>query len=103
VYEATKVQRDEHEVILRVLHATEARPTLSNPVEAPAQFLSDVVEFLGLYADRQRHGKEEDLLFHELEKKGLPRSGGPVGVANRTSVAAHTSPRWWKLQRLCWR
>jgi hypothetical protein len=34
VYEATKVQRDEHEVILRVLHPTEARPTLSNPVEA---------------------------------------------------------------------
>jgi len=81
VYEATKVLRDEHEVILRVLHATEATANaVEFGVEAPAQFLSDVVEFLRLYADRQHHGKEEDLLFPELEKKGLPRSGGPVGV-----------------------
>jgi hemerythrin-like domain-containing protein len=35
---------------------------------------------LGWYADRQHHVKEEDLLFLELEKKGMPRDGGPVGV-----------------------
>ena len=33
-----------------------------------------------MYADRQHHGKEEDLLFPELEEKGLPRNGGPVGM-----------------------
>jgi hemerythrin-like domain-containing protein len=42
--------------------------------------LQNAVEFLRLYADRQHHGKEEDLLFPELEKKGMPRNGGPIGM-----------------------
>jgi hemerythrin-like domain-containing protein len=33
-----------------------------------------------LFADRCHHGKEEDLLFPMLEKKGLPRQGGPIAV-----------------------
>jgi hemerythrin-like domain-containing protein len=58
VYEATKVLRDEHEVILRVLKATEAAANaIESGVDASAQVLSDVVEFLRLYADRQHHGK----------------------------------------------
>ena len=81
MYEATGVLRNEHEVILRVLGATEAT---ANAIEAgsnvSAQYLQDTVEFLSLYADRQHHGKEEDLLFPELEEKGLPRNGGPVGM-----------------------
>ena len=47
MYEATKVLRDEREVILRVLKATEAAANaIESVVDAPAQFLSDVVEFL---------------------------------------------------------
>ena len=73
MYEATKVLRDEHEVILRVLKATEAAANaIESGVDASAQFLSDVVEFLRLYADRQHHGKEEDLLFPERERKVCP-------------------------------
>jgi hemerythrin-like domain-containing protein len=64
-----------------VLDATEA---VANAIESGAdpnaQFLSDVVEFLRSYANRQHHGKEEDLLFPELEKRDMPRSGGPVGM-----------------------
>lgn len=81
MYEGTKVLRDEHEVILRVVDATEATANaIEWGAEAPAQFLNEIVEFLRLYADRQHHGKEEDLLFPELENKGMPRNGGPVGV-----------------------
>ena len=81
MHEATKVLREEHEVILRVLDATEATANaIESGTEPQAQFLSDVVEFLRSYADRQHHGKEEDLLFPELEKKGMPRNGGPVGM-----------------------
>ena len=69
MYEDTKVLRDEHEVLLRVLKATAAAANaIESGVDASAQFLSDVVEFLRLYADRQHHGKEEDLLFTEKRK-----------------------------------
>jgi hemerythrin-like domain-containing protein len=27
---------------------------------------------MGMYADRTHHGKEEDILFRDLEKKSLP-------------------------------
>jgi hemerythrin-like domain-containing protein len=42
--------------------------------------LAGLLEFFRLFADRCHHGKEEVLLFPLLEKKGLPRQGGPIGV-----------------------
>lgn len=38
------------------------------------------VEFFRLFADACHHGKEEDLLFPELEARGLPRDSGPIAV-----------------------
>src|SRR6516164_5477298 len=77
--DATQVLRQEHEVILRVLDTTE---TVADSLEAagsvPPNILFDIMEFLRLYADRQHHGKEEDLSFPELEKQGMPRNGGPI-------------------------
>jgi len=79
--EATQVLRDEHEVILRVLDGTRMlAESMEAGADVPPHILSNVIEFLKLFADRQHHGKEEDLLFPELEKKGMPRAGGPVGV-----------------------
>ena len=37
-----------------------------NPV-----FIDTVVDFIKIYADRTHHGKEEDILFRELEKKKM--------------------------------
>jgi hemerythrin-like domain-containing protein len=37
-----------------------------NPV-----FIDTMVDFIRTYADRTHHGKEEDILFRELEKKDL--------------------------------
>ncbi len=34
-------------------------------------FIDTVVDFIRTYADRTHHGKEEDILFRELEKKKL--------------------------------
>jgi hemerythrin-like domain-containing protein len=42
--------------------------------------LTELLEFFRVFADRYHHGKEEDLLFPLLEKKGLPKFGGPTGV-----------------------
>jgi hemerythrin-like domain-containing protein len=42
--------------------------------------LFELLEFFRLFADRCHHGKEEDLLFPLLQRKGLPAAGGPVAV-----------------------
>ena len=34
-------------------------------------FVDTVVDFIRTYADRTHHGKEEDILFRELEKKNM--------------------------------
>ncbi len=79
--DATQILRNEHDVILQVLDATErVAGSLQAGADVPPQVLANVVEFLRLYADRQHHGKEEDLLFLELERRGMPREGGPIGM-----------------------
>jgi len=42
--------------------------------------LEKLSEFFSMFADRCHHGKEENMLFPELEKAGIPREGGPIGV-----------------------
>lgn len=39
-----------------------------------------ILKFIKNFADKCHHGKEEDLLFKELEKAGVPKEGGPIGV-----------------------
>jgi hemerythrin-like domain-containing protein len=34
-------------------------------------FVDAALDFIGIYADRTHHGKEEDILFRELDKKEL--------------------------------
>jgi hemerythrin-like domain-containing protein len=78
---ATDVLRKEHDAILKMLDAAEelaARLERKHPV-APEQ-LDRLLEFFRLFADQCHHGKEEELLFPLLEKKGMPRQGGPIGV-----------------------
>ena len=78
---ATKVLRHEHEAILRMLGASEeVGRRLEQGEQVEQQTLDGLLEFFQLFADRCHHGKEEDLLFPLLEKKGFPREGGPIGV-----------------------
>jgi hemerythrin-like domain-containing protein len=81
---ATLILRKEHDAILKMLDATEeaARRIESGQAVAP-QTLEGLLEFFRLFADRCHHGKEEDLLFPLLERRGLPRHGGPTGVMLR--------------------
>lgn len=78
---ATEILRNEHDAILRMLDATEeVARRLGRSEHVQPKMLEDLLEFFRLFADRCHHGKEEDLLFPLLEKKGMPRSGGPIGV-----------------------
>lgn len=78
---ATDILRNEHDAILKMLELTSE---IGEQIEAgehiEAQVLRDLLEFFQVFADRCHHGKEEDVLFPLLEKRGLPRAGGPIGV-----------------------
>jgi hemerythrin-like domain-containing protein len=79
--EATQILRQEHDAILRMLDTTEETARqLESGARVEPRVLDGLLDFFRLFADRCHHGKEEDLLFPLLEKKGLPRMGGPIGV-----------------------
>ena len=78
---ATEILRHEHEAILRVLDALdEAGRRLVDGRPVPVATLEGLLEFLGTFADRCHHAKEEGVLFPALEARGMPREMGPVGV-----------------------
>jgi len=73
--------RAEHQVILRVIRVLSrliARSKAGEGFEADA--LNKCVAFFRYFADACHHAKEEDLLFPALERHGIPREGGPIGV-----------------------
>ena len=47
--------------------------------QAPGH-LEQLLDFFKGFVDRCHHGKEEDVLFPELERRGVRRDGGPIGV-----------------------
>ncbi len=88
---ATQILRKEHDAILRMLEATErAAGLLDQRAPVAPSVLKGLLEFFRLFADRCHQGKEEDLLFPLLEKKGIRRSGGPIG----TMLVEHDHGRW---------
>jgi len=78
---ATSRLREEHQLILRVADAMQALlAEAEGPDGLDFDTIGDCVTFIRLFADACHHGKEEDLLFPELEAAGLPRDQGPIAV-----------------------
>ena len=72
---------NEHEAILHVFTILDKMLTSSNADEVrDLNFASELVHFLRIFADQCHHGKEEGILFKELESRGVPNKGGPIGV-----------------------
>lgn len=79
--EATQILRDEHQVIKRVLRVLEqAGRDLAHGKSHPPHLFEQAVDFLRNFADRCHHLKEEEVLFQEMGKAGVPVQGGPIGV-----------------------
>jgi hemerythrin-like domain-containing protein len=57
------------EKMLRIVEARSARMRATGAVDAV--FVDTAVDFIRTYADRTHHGKEEDILFKELEAADL--------------------------------
>ena len=77
----TQELMDEHEgvkMMLRVLEALSLRVECAERV--PAKDLDGIAEFLAIFVDKCHHAKEEEHLFPALERAGVPREGGPIGV-----------------------
>jgi len=75
----TQVMVEEHQLILRMIALVERNTAL---LEAGHfrdwQFYLDAVDFIRNYADRFHHAKEEDVLFVELVKNGMPEKRSPI-------------------------
>jgi hemerythrin-like domain-containing protein len=71
----------EHRVIehgLAVLEAVADR--IEQGALMPTDKVTALLEFFRVFADQCHHGKEEGMFFPELEAKGIPKEGGPIGV-----------------------
>ncbi len=79
--EPTGELKQEHQGILLMLRVLDkVVEKLESGEEGGLEHLEQIVEFLRIFADRCHHGKEEELLFPAMEKRGVPREGGPIGV-----------------------
>ena len=83
----TQELSSEHQAILVMIRILEK---MSDRLEAgesvDAGHLEQAVDFIKVFADKCHHGKEEDLLFPEMAKAGIPKEGGPLGVMLREHV-----------------
>jgi DUF438 domain-containing protein len=69
---------DDHQAVERVMAAMEK--TLGGPDAPSPAHVAKVLEFFVEYVDRTHNQKEEQHLFPLIEERGVPRSGGPLGV-----------------------
>jgi hemerythrin-like domain-containing protein len=77
----TETLESEHRFIQKVVAASAIlADQLAAGVDLDIEVLHGIVEFMRTYADRCHHGKEEDLLFPALERRGVPMRGCPVGA-----------------------
>jgi len=73
--------KDEHQAIKTMLDVLRTiSKKLDSGEKIKAQYLEDILEFIQVFADKCHHGKEEGLLFSALERAGIPREHGPIGV-----------------------
>lgn len=73
--------KKEHRAIKIMLNIlTEVARRLEAGRGADLKDLSDILEFLKVFADRCHHAKEEELLFPAMEKAGISGEQGPIAM-----------------------
>jgi len=70
--EAIGILMNEHRLIERMINLMKLElESLKSANDADDSFILAVIDFLRNYADKNHHGKEEGILFRELDKKDL--------------------------------
>ena len=83
--------KNEHrgaEAALRILEGVCSKAEKERRIDAGSD-IERLLEFFAVFVDTCHHGKEEALLFPALEREGVSRRGGPIGVL----LAEHVSGR----------
>jgi len=71
----------EHKAILIALNVIEnIVERMKSNEEIDSKDIEDLLGFLKVFADKCHHGKEEGFLFPALEKVGIKKENGPIGV-----------------------
>ncbi len=71
---------DEHKEIERSIGILKlAADSLETGKKVPNEIFEKAVKFTRIFSDKCHHGKEQDTLFPIMEKRGVPREGGPIG------------------------
>lgn len=77
----TDLLRQEHRAIERALNVLERELRLAERGgQIRFKIIRDALRFIRSFADQCHHSKEEELLFPAMERKGFPRSAGPLAV-----------------------
>jgi hemerythrin-like domain-containing protein len=75
----THVMMQEHQLILRMITLVEKNTErMEDGTFDDWNFYLDAMDFVRNYADRFHHAKEEDVLFVELVKNGMPKKSSPI-------------------------
>jgi hemerythrin-like domain-containing protein len=75
------ILKHEHRIIERVLRALEGVCyRLSFKETIPTEPLIEIVHFISEFVDGYHHAKEEAHLFPALQRQGIVRDGGPLGL-----------------------
>lgn len=70
----------EHRAVQVALNILDRMATFARQGQLSIDHAEAMIEFLQVFVDSCHHGKEEHLLFDALERAGVPREGGLVGV-----------------------
>jgi len=76
---ATESLRRDHVLIEKMVNALRTISLLlKNGKQIPDSILNQAIDFAINFTNTCHHGKEEESLFPTLEKKGMPKEGGPI-------------------------
>ncbi len=75
----TESLRKDHALIEKMIDALRTVSSLLNSgKQIPESILSQAIDFSINFTNTCHHGKEEEVLFPTLERKGMPREDGPI-------------------------
>jgi hemerythrin-like domain-containing protein len=95
--QATADLRSEHEVIQQVLDCVEVlAEQAAQTGRIDLASAREALDFLGTFADRCHHGKEEQRLFPALHLKGLPKHVGPIAVMLDEHEQGRAAIQWMR-------
>lgn len=76
---STSSLRNDHQLIEKMLQALKViSELLKKEKKIPSQILDQAIDFSVNFTNFCHHGKEEESLFPTLERKGMPKEGGPI-------------------------